>query len=294
MLDLHVAKHDGDVLRPTLAGLMAMGKFPQKFFPRLNVTFTVFPGIDKSAPRDGGRRFLDSQTIVGPIPYMIEDVLAAVSRNMRTGAVIEGAFRNDVPDYPPVAVREAVANALMHRDDSPESRWSQVRVNMFADRLEVLNPGGLYGDVTIDSLGVSGVSSARNQFLSNILETTPFPDGGYVVENRGTGYQEIEERLRRALMRPPRPRNSTTTFSLTFDKRRVSPSEVSGPGARDVDGAILGYLGERTSASTAELVRASGMARSTISAHIKRLVADGRVEPTEPARSPKQRYRLVR
>ena len=95
-------------------------------------------------------------------------------------------------------------------------------------------------------------------------------------------------------MRPPRPRNSTTTFSLTFDKRRVSPSEVSGPGARDVDGAILGYLGEHTSASTAELVWASGMARSTISAHIKRLVADGRVEPTEPARSPKQRYRLVR
>ena len=199
MLDLHVAKHDGDVLRPTLAGLMAMGKFPQKFFPRLNVTFAVFPGIDKSAPRDGGRRFLDSQTIVGPIPYMIEDVLAAVSRNMRTGAVIEGAFRNDVPDYPPVAVREAVANALMHRDYSPESRGSQVRVNMFADRLEVLNPGGLYGDVTIDSLGVSGASSARNQFLSNILETTPFPDGGYVVENRGTGYQEIEERLRRRL-----------------------------------------------------------------------------------------------
>lgn len=293
LLDLHVARRDGETLRPTIAGLMSMGIFPQKYFPRLNITFTVFPGVDKATPVDERRRFLDSQTIIGSIPVMIDDVLAAVSRNMRTGAVVEGAFRQDVPDYPSSAVREAVANALMHRDYSPDSRGSQVQVNMFADRLEVLNPGGLYGDVTIDTLGESGVSSARNQFLSNILETTPYPDGGYVVENRGTGYQEIEQQLERANMMPPRPRNSTTTFSLTFDKRRELPAEMIGV-PRDVDEAILSYLSSHSSASTAELVKASGMARSTISAHVKKLIQGGRVEPIEPLRSPKQRYRIVR
>lgn len=293
LLDLHVLRRDSDVLRPTVAGLMAMGYFPQKFFPRLNITFTVFPGVDKATPVDESRRFLDSQTIIGSIPVMIDEVLAAVSKNMRTGALIEGAFRQDIPDYPPAAVREAVANALMHRDYSPDSRGSQVQVNMFADRLEILNPGGLYGDVTIDTLGESGVSSSRNQFLSNILETTPYPDGGYVVENRGTGYQEIEQQLERANMMPPRPRNSTTTFSLTFDKRRILPAETTGA-SRDVDEAILAHLSEHSSASTAELMRTSGMARSTISAHVKKLIGLGKVEPTEPARSPKQRYRLVR
>lgn len=247
--------------------------------------------MDKTAPVDGGRRFLDAQTIIGPIPYMIEDALSVVAKNMRTGAVVEGAFRTDVPDYPRIAVREAVANALMHRDYSPESRGSQVQVNMYADRLEVLNPGGLYGDVTIDTLGVSGMSSSRNQFLSNILETTPYPEGGYVVENRGTGYQEIEEQLARAMMTPPRPKNSTVSFSLTFEKRRVLPAELD-RGSRNVDEAIVDYLSTHSSASTVELVSASGMARSTISAHLKGLVASGRVEPTEPARSPKQRYRL--
>lgn len=100
-----------------------------------------------------------------------------------------------------------------------------MQVNLYVDRLEIINPGGLYGDVTIESLGTSGVSSARNQFLSNILETTPYPAGGYVVENRGTGYQEIGEQLRRALMPPARPHNSTVAFSLTLDRRRVAPSE---------------------------------------------------------------------
>ena len=294
LLDLHVIKRDQNVLRPTIAGLMAMGYFPQKFFPRLNVTFTAFPGVTKTERVDENRRFLDAQSIIGPIPAMIEDVLSAVTKNTRTGAVIEGAFRRDVPDYPRSAVREAVANALMHRDYSPEARGSQVQVNLYADRLEVLNPGGLYGDVTIETLGVSGVSSSRNQFLSNILETTPYPDGGYVVENRGTGYQEIEEQLRRAMMLPPRPRNSTISFSITFDKRKIDPSETVRSGRLDVDAAIVDYLRTRSSATAREMAEESGLARSTISSHINALIDKGEVEPTEPARSPKQRYRLTR
>lgn len=158
---------------------------------------------------DENRRFLDAQTIIGPIPFMVEDALNAVTKNMRTGAVIGGAFRQD---YPRKAVREAIANALIHRDYSPDARGSQVQVNLYADRLEILNPGGLFGNVTIDTLGTVGISSSRNQFLSNILETTPYPGGGYVVENRGTGYQVIEEQLQAALMDPPKPLN-TLTFS---------------------------------------------------------------------------------
>lgn len=295
LLDLHVVKREEKALRPTIAGLMAMGSFPQKYFPRLNVTFTAFPGTTKTEHVDDRRRFLDAQTIIGPIPIMMDDVLAAVAKNTRTGAIIEGTFRKDVPDYPRTAVREAIANALMHRDYSPESRGSQVQVNLYADRLEILNPGGLYGDVTVDTLGKSGVSSSRNQFLSNILETTPYPDGGYVVENRGTGYQEIEEQLRRALMSPPHPHNSTTSFSLTFDKRKMDPSEMGGSNRqRDIDKAIISHLENHASASARELADASGLARSTINTHVNSLIDKGIVEPTEPARSPKQRYRLAR
>lgn len=293
LLDLHVVKKTEGGIKPTLAGVVAMGFFPQKFFPRLNVTFTAYPGTTKTERVDESRRFLDSQTIIGSIPVMIEDVLAAVAKNTRNAAVIEGAFRKDVPDYPPTAIREAIANALMHRDYSPEARGSQVQVNLYIDRLEILNPGGLYGDVTIEALGEAGVSSSRNQFLSNILETTPYPGGGYVVENRGTGYQEISEQLKQSMMMPPRPKNSTVSFSLTIDKRRIVESERKA-GVSGVDEAILAHLSLRSSASNRELVEASGLGRSTISSHIKKLILAGKVEPIEPPRSPKQRYRLVR
>ena len=254
----------------------------------------LHPGTSRTERVNDSRRFLDNQSIVGSIPVMIEDAIAAVVRNTRTGAVIEGAFRRDVPDYPATAVREAIANALMHRDYSPESRGSQVQVNLYVDRLEIINPGGLYGDVTIESLGTSGVSSARNQFLSNILETTPYPAGGYVVENRGTGYQEIGEQLRRALMPPARPHSSTVAFSLTLDRRRVAPSERKNGAAGGVDDAILDYLAKHSSASMAELVSESGLSRSSITSHVRSLIESGSVEPMEPPRSPKQRYRLVR
>lgn len=292
LLMLHAVKRLDGNLYPTLGGLMAMGSYPQQFFPRLNVTFTSYPGVDKTARRDGVR-FLDNKTIAGPIPSMVEEALTCVTDNMKTGAIIKGAFRKDMPDYPPIAVREAIANALMHRDYSEAARGSQVQVNMYADRLEIYNPGGLYGDVTIEELGVSGVSSSRNQFLSNILESTPFGDGDYVVENRGTGYQEIEHQLEKAHMHPPIPRNSTVSFSLTFQKRKIEPEERSIARTSQIDEAILAYLADHSSASTRELAEWSGLGKTTISNHLRKLIEDEKLEPLEPSRSPKQRYRLT-
>lgn len=122
-------------------------------------------------------------------PYEVDRYMEEHVQPTYDDAVIEEAFRKDVPDYPPVAMREAVANALMHRDYSPGAQGSQVQVNLYVDKIEILNPGGLYGDVTIETLGESGVSSARNQFLSNILE------------------------------------NSTVAFSRTLEKRRLDASK---------------------------------------------------------------------
>ncbi|OZG65221.1 ATP-binding protein [Bifidobacterium eulemuris] len=294
LTSLHVLRNDNGAMRPTLGGLLALGTFPQQFFPRLNITFTAFPGVTKTETVSDERRFLDARTLIGPIPVMIDDAIAAVTRNMRTGAVIGGTFRRDVPDYPQKAVREAVANALMHRDYSPDARGAQVQVNLYADRLEILNPGGLYGAVTIENIGTFGLSSSRNQFLSTILESTPDPDGGFIVENKGTGYQVITAELAAALMPPPQPRNSLTAFSLTFEKRRLSASERNPMAANNLDEAILTLLGERSSASSREITAASGMSRPTVINHINALIEQGLIEPTEPNRSPKQRYRLVR
>lgn len=275
---------------PTLAGLLALGEYPQQFFPRLGVTFTAYPGTDKTAP-ESGPRFLHNRKIDGPIPMIVEETLRAVAHNTRMGAVVVDGFRQDLPDYPPEAVREAVVNALMHRDYSPEARGSQVQVNLYADRLEILNPGGLYGIVTIDSLGSAGLSSTRNQVLSNLLESTPF-ERGFVAENRGSGYQAILTELQRATLPPPVPANTLTYFSLTFPRRRLTPSERTFSPTKNARESILDFLATTTSATPRQIADTTGFALGTIRAVLRTLVSEGAIEAMEPARSPKQRYRL--
>lgn len=292
---LRLVGADGQgVLRPTLAGLLAAGIFPQEFFPKLGVTFTVYPGKTKVG-LENGVRFIDNASFVGSIPELVDQTVQAVSRNMRTGGLIDGAFRQDLPDYPPVAVREAVTNALMHRDYSPQSRTAQVEVNMYADRLEVVNPGGLYGPVTRDSLGHYGVTGSRNQFLSRILEVTPrstTADQGFVAENRGTGYAEILHQLEQKHLPPPGVKDSLTSFRLIFWRRGSDEAKRRTAQGREHENVIERYLEANLSAPVGELATASGLSKSGVRRVLNHMIDIGIIERTEPLRSPKQRYRL--
>lgn len=293
LIQLGVLTRINNQLRPTLAGLLVAGHFPQQYFPRLMLTFTVFPGTNKAGNIKTGERYTDSKELIGSIPDILVDTLALVQQRMNTGAVIEKGLRKDIPDYPLVAVREAVANALQHRDYSPEGRGTHVQVNMYADRLEITNPGGLYGSADVDSLGKEGISSTRNEFLSRILTYTPF-ENGYVVENKGTGFMTIQSALADALMPPPIVKNSLSFFSITFEKRRKTEEERDLLFWDHLENAILTELDTHSSLSISELIDMSGLSRTTIFSHIRKLVKAGKIEPIEPPRSPKQRYRLVR
>lgn len=288
-----LAEGDDAKLHPRLGGLLALGEYPQQFFPRLNVTFAAYPGSDKTS-LSTGQRFLDSATLSGPIPYLVGDVVNKVLSNMRIGGVVKDAFRSDLPDYPPVAVREAVTNALMHRDYSPQARGAGVQVNVYADRLEITNPGGLFGPVTIESLtNGTAIPGSRNQVLSRLLESVPYPEGGYVAENRGSGYQEIERQLDQSLLPPPKPVDRLTQFSLSFERRLPTEAERDAAAGMSSADRIVEYLRTHSTATSRELAGAAGIGVGGARKVINGLVSQGIVERTEPARSPKQRYRLV-
>ncbi|MEG1493726.1 MAG: ATP-binding protein [Gordonibacter sp.] len=273
--------------KPTLAGLMALGRHPQKHFPRGNVTFAVFPGTSKEELAKDGARFLDSRTVIGPVPVMVAETLAAVRRNMRVASYVEGGSRRDVSEYPEVAIREAVANALMHRDYSPEGLASQVQVNMFADRIEVVNPGGLYGTVTVDNIGTYGASSSRNQYLSRILESTPYPEGypekGFVVENKGTGFAQIQAALRGQGMDPAEPEDSLSLFVVTMKKKQVLATgsvlasasiTLENKMGKDLE-SLLSVVRSKGSISTSEASLVLGVSTATAYRRIKELVDKG-------------------
>ena len=202
---------------PSVGGLLALGAYPQQFLPELGVTFVVYPTPNLGEPGPRGERFLDQGRFDGPVPRMLEPVLKALQRNMRRRAVVRGLYREDLWEYPETALREALVNALVHRDLSALARGTPVQVRMFPDRLEIVNPGGLFGPVTLDRLGEEGISSSRNQVLMKLLEDVPVPGRNEVVcENRGSGIGAMLAALRQAGMSPPLFADRIGTFQVTF------------------------------------------------------------------------------
>lgn len=197
---------DDGTVRPTLAGLLCLGSYPQQFFPQLFTSFVVLPTTRMGEPGPDGRRFLDNRSLVGPIPAMVAGAVAAAIQNMRAGAIITGIGREDRYDYPLEVIRELVVNALMHRDYSPEGQGAQVQIQLYPDRLVVRNAGGLYGHITLADLGSQeAVSTTRNKTLAAILNDVedPVERGRALCESRGSGLLAVMAELRRVGMSPP-------------------------------------------------------------------------------------------
>jgi ATP-dependent DNA helicase RecG len=205
---LHICGRDGVVVRPTLTGLLMFGKFPQEFLPQLMITFVQYYGTIEGERTPRGERFLDNQHFEGPIPEMINRAESHILGAMRKSSLIDGVFRHDVLEYPQEALREAIANAVAHRDYSSYVRGSYVQVRMFADRLEIQSPGGLFGNVTVEN--IEEEHSTRNARLIRMMEDI------HIVENRGSGIKAMLHAMRTANLEPPAFDDRRTSFRVTF------------------------------------------------------------------------------
>jgi len=202
------AMSDDDVLvrtgvlsnsHPTLAGLLALGLYPQQFFANLGIQASLLP--------PGGSRVtvrvFDSASITGAIPTMLEEAASWVYR-MAGRAIVgdetTGAVSNK-PTYPLIAVRELLANALIHRDLGPYALNQPITVQVKADQLLISNPGGLFG-LRLDSLGYTP-SHLRNGRLAEICQYVTTRDSTRVIERLGTGIPAVRESLAETGMRPP-------------------------------------------------------------------------------------------
>lgn len=217
--------HEGRLV-PTLAGLLAFGLYPQRYEPQLNVTIVAYPNSDPAIPGSRGERFIENRSVDGSIPHMVIESIKVLKRNMRRRSIVTGIFRTDEWEYPEEVLREALVNALVHRDYSEHARGMQVQVELYPDRLIIRNPGGLYGPVTLSALGTSTISSSRNRALLKILEDTPMGDGHMVCENRGTGIARMRYALTQAGMEPPTFVDDIGIFEAEFPNHTLLDQEA--------------------------------------------------------------------
>ena len=218
---------------PTVAGLLALGVYPQQFLPHCNIRAALLPdGANTSV------RALDAATFTGPVAVMLEEAQAWVARNSRRRLVSDrasGRVREEL-DPPAIAVRELLSNALVHRDLAEWASSRAIELRLDAASLRLTNPGGLYG-ITADRLGVHPLTSARNRRLVEICKFVRLNDGN-VVEALATGIPATLAALRETGMADPDFFDQGIAFTVIV--RRHNPDEVSaqssssrGPGNED-------------------------------------------------------------
>lgn len=165
--------------KPTLAGLMCFSIYPQAYYPQLCITAVALPGTEQGISGINDERFIDNKRITGSIPEMLDSAVDFIRRNSRNITIIDSNGRRiDKPEYPVKAVREAILNALVHRDYSSYTENIPVRIEMYRDRLEITNSGGLYGNISINELGQVRPDT-RNPALANILEVLHYTENRY-------------------------------------------------------------------------------------------------------------------
>ncbi len=286
-----------DNQKPTVAGMMLLGEYPQAYFPQLSIIAMVVDGTEIGQLGEQGERFIDDQRIEGSIPQMLESAVAFVRRNSRNATIIdETGKRVDRTEYPMMAVREIILNALVHRDYSIHTENSPIRVILYQDRLEVENPGGLYGRITLDDLGKMAADT-RNPFLAGGLEVL------LGTENRFSGIPTVMQEMKKAGLPPAVFTNRRGTFKVTLYNQQKQAEDA----AMAVAEAETPYLVAKLPASTRKILAycQQPRSRSEIAAHlqqenpyyvarryIKPLVEQGMLELTMPEspRSKNQRY----
>lgn len=195
---------------PTVCGILNFGKYPQIFSPNLDIVAVRCSTNDYGVEDQNGIRFLDNKRLDGTISEMLKLAISFVINNIKKATRInDSGVREDVLEYPIKAIREIILNALIHRDYSIHTENEPIRLTIFDDRIEISNPGGLYGRLSLDELGKVH-SDIRNPFIASILEILE------VTENRYSGIPTIYAEMKKAGLMEPKFESVRGTFKVTL------------------------------------------------------------------------------
>ncbi|MDE2777996.1 MAG: putative DNA binding domain-containing protein [Chloroflexota bacterium] len=198
--------------KPTVCGLLLFSEYPQRWLPQSGVVFAKFVG---TTPRgeSGLAGYTRREELTGPVPRLVEATWNLVWSEMAISAVVKGLEREETFEYPQFAVREALVNAICHRDYRLRGR--RIEVRMFSDRLEVISPGGLPGFITVENIKDEHFS--RNPRLVGGLF-----HWGY-IEELGLGIDRMMEVMEQAGHSPPKFDARPYSFAVALHNERAQP-----------------------------------------------------------------------
>jgi predicted HTH transcriptional regulator len=266
-----VTRHQGHHV-PTIGGVLLFGKQREEHFPDAWIQAGRFQGVARS-------RILDSAEIRAHLSTAVEEAVAFVEKHALRGAHIGRVRREERWNIPPVAIREAIVNALVHTDYA--QRGAPIRLAIYDDRIEIENPGLLPFGLTLDDLP-RGISKLRNRVIGRVFHALG------LVEQWGSGIQRMITACRDAGLAPPVLEEIGTRFRVTLHLHRVGPTALD-----ETDQAIVRVLGDGVGHLTSEIARAIGLTPRATRTRLLRLVGRGLIrEVATSSQDPKRRYYL--
>ena len=264
-----VTRHQGRKV-PTVGGVLLFGHERERHFPDAWIQAGRFRGTTRS-------RIADQQELRSYPVDAIAEAIAFVQKHAMLGAEIGALRRMDRWTVPPVAVREAVINAVAHADYA--QRGAPIRLSIYDDRLEVESPGLLPFGLTVEDLQ-HGISKLRNRVIGRVFHALG------LIEQWGSGIGRMTDACRDAGLAPPILEEIGTHFRVTLFTERVAAPSVD-----EKDQAILEALAGDEGHLTSEIAEAIGLTTRATRTRLARLVERGlvRVIGTSP-QDPKRRY----
>ncbi len=253
---------------PTVGGVLLFGLNRHEVFPQAFIRAGCFQGPDKS-------QILDSAEIRSHPARAVEETLSFVQRNIRHAVAIRGTRRQETWEFPLVALREAIINALVHADYS--QRNSPIRVAVLADRIEIDNPGGLPPGLTIEEIQ-RGVSKLRNRVIGRVFHELK------LIEQWGSGVQRMTQACLAAGLPEPKLEEIGSGFRVTFQL-----ASAAAPPVDDLNQNILRFLRQHPGMSTSQVAAHIGRTPRATRERLNQLVQQGSLvalgtSPNDPRR----------
>lgn len=195
--------HHGKML-PTHGGILLFSLNKSLLYPDSAIQCACFSGVDRE-------HIIDRKEITTNLIDAVDEVVAFINRHVSVAAKIGTITREDIPQFPDVAIRETVINAIVHSDYSMIG--SSVQIAVFSDRIEITNPGGLPFGQTIEA-AISGVSRLRNRMIGRVFRELK------LIERLGSGIMRIIASYKEAsLKNQPKFEEINNHFRVTLSGR---------------------------------------------------------------------------
>lgn len=186
------------------------------FLRQSRIFCTKWKGIIKGSVEGDAE---DDKEYTGSIINLLFNAETFIKNNSKTSWEINGMYREEFEDYPTKAIREALVNAIIHRDY--QILGSEIHIDMFEDRLEITSPGGMVDGSQIQNLDLTKIPSLRrNTIISDLFSRLHFMD------RRGSGITRILESYSDCDIKP-KFSSGASSFTVVFpNKRYVKENNV--------------------------------------------------------------------